>query len=99
MDAALSKDSEQQKLAQEELIPLCTSWTNPEWEELDWTKIKDLSFRNILDERRRAAEAAQNKVCIQCPKFTQHVGSLTSHARWDIELTLAVCHATRRVVD
>ncbi|KAJ9668094.1 Antiviral helicase ski2 [Coniosporium apollinis] len=87
VDAALSKDSEQQKLAQEELIPLCTSWTNPEWEELDWTKIKDLSFRNILDERRRAAEAAQNKVCIQCPKFTQHFAM--QHDEWLIKENIA----------
>lgn len=56
-----------------ELSRLCQSWTLPEWDELDWSKIKDMTTRELLEKRRQVAEAAQQGACISCPEFLKHV--------------------------
>ncbi|KAL5349704.1 Antiviral helicase ski2 [Pseudogymnoascus australis] len=55
-----------------ELSRLCQSWTLPEWDELDWSKIKDMTTRELLEKRRQIAEAAQQGACISCPDFLKH---------------------------
>ncbi|OBT63774.1 hypothetical protein VE03_06908 [Pseudogymnoascus sp. 23342-1-I1] len=55
-----------------ELSRLCQSWTLPEWDELDWNKIKDMTTRELLEKRRQVAEAAQQGACISCPEFLKH---------------------------
>lgn len=45
----------------------------PEWDELDWARVKDLQLRNILDKRREAALAVEQCTCLQCPNFVKHV--------------------------
>ncbi|OBT73414.1 hypothetical protein VF21_08078 [Pseudogymnoascus sp. 05NY08] len=55
-----------------ELSRLCQSWTLPEWDELDWSKIKDMTTRELLEKRRQVAEAAQQGACISCPEFLKH---------------------------
>lgn len=56
-----------------ELSRLCQSWTLPEWDELDWSKIKDMTTRELLEKRKQVAEAAQQGACISCPEFLKHV--------------------------
>ncbi|KAI9826149.1 MAG: hypothetical protein M1832_000598 [Thelocarpon impressellum] len=68
---------------QEDLEKICASWTAPEWGELDWARVKDLQLRNVLDERKRMAELAQGRECIQCPKFLQHFSM--RHDEWLIK--------------
>lgn len=59
--------------AVKELSRLCQSWELPEWDELDWGKIKDLSIRDLLEKRREEAEISQRCVCVSCPDFLKHV--------------------------
>src|ERR1700761_1033672 len=79
----LNDKREAQKLAEDQFIPLCRSWTYRDWEEVNWRKIKDLSFQNILDARTKEAEEAKNKKCISCPKFLQHF--TMQHDEWLIK--------------
>ena len=72
----LKKNAASMQAAQAEFGRLSTSWTLSEWEELDWTKVKDLQLRNILDERKREAASAQHRHSVSCPQFLKHVGSL-----------------------
>jgi antiviral helicase SKI2 len=83
----LNNKKEAQKLAEEQFIPLCTSWTYRDWEEVNWRKIKDLTFQNILDARAKAADEAQNRKCLACPKFLQHF--TMQHDEWLIKENIA----------
>ena len=84
---SLNDKKEAQKLAESQFIPLCTSWTYRDWEEVNWRKIKDLSFQNILDARAKAAEEAQSRKCLTCPKFLQHF--TMQHDEWLIKENIA----------
>jgi len=75
-------------------MPVWKSWTykdgdEQDWDEQDWERIKDLSFRNILDSRKREAEIAQHRACIKCPKFLQHVGLLNLINKYFTLLTIS----------
>lgn len=71
------------KLAKDEFEPLCKSWDYSDWDELDWSRIKDLSFRDLLAERKTAAKTAQKAKCLKCPKFAQHFSM--QHDEWLIK--------------
>lgn len=43
------------------------------WDELDWGKVKDLQVRELLVERQKMADIAQNAQCLKCPHFLKHV--------------------------
>lgn len=60
------------KFAEKELSKLCSSWTTPTWDELDWARIKELQLRDILDKRREQANVAQSCDCLKCPDFLKH---------------------------
>ncbi|KAL4998068.1 armadillo-type protein [Aspergillus recurvatus] len=60
------------KFADKELSKLCSSWTAPVWDELDWARIKELQLRDILDKRREQANMAQSCDCLKCPTFLKH---------------------------
>lgn len=83
----LNNKKEAQKLAEEHFIPICKSWTFRDWDEVNWRKIKDLSFQNLLDARKKEAEEAQNKQCLTCPKFLQHY--TMQHDEWVIRENIA----------
>ena len=74
--AVLDQQMEEIEAAQEELKSICGSWDNVAWEELDWSKIKDLQVRDIFAERTKAGEMAQNRICITCDKFVKHVRTI-----------------------
>lgn len=63
------------KFADKELSKLCSSWTSPVWDELDWTRIKELQVRDILEKRQEQATLSQTCRCLECPNFLKHVGS------------------------
>jgi len=83
----LGNKEEAQKLAEDQFIPLVKSWTYRDWEETNWRKIKDLSLQNILDAREKAAAEAQNRKCIDCPKFLQHF--TMQHDEWLVKENIA----------
>ncbi|KAL3475794.1 armadillo-type protein [Aspergillus californicus] len=60
------------KFADKELSKLCTSWTTPVWDELDWARVKELQVRDILDKRRIQSSIAQSCDCLKCPDFVKH---------------------------
>ena len=64
------------KFADKELSKLCSSWTNPIWDEMDWTRIKELQVRDVLEKRQAQAAIAQSCKSQQCPDFLKHVRTL-----------------------
>lgn len=77
----LRNEPEAIRSAQQELLPICASWTSEAWDELDWARIKELSLRNVLDARKAEAARAQERECLRCPDFVRHVsphGSLSA---------------------
>lgn len=89
----LKKDKEAVKFAEEELLKLCSSWASAEWDELDWSRLKDLQLRTILDERKKAALAAEQRQCVQCPNFLRHVSpvAICTEETWKADVRL-VCY-------
>lgn len=70
----LKSDTDALALAREEFQPLCESWSFGDWEEINLNKfVKDLVSRQVLEERKKQAETAQDRKCLSCPKFLQHV--------------------------
>jgi antiviral helicase SKI2 len=84
---ALNNKNEAQKLAEDQFIPLCKSWTYRDWEEVNWRKIKDLSLQNLLDARAKETAEAQNRKCVTCSKFLQHF--TMQHDEWLVKENIA----------
>ena len=84
---ALSNKKEGKQLAEDQLLPLCQSWTFRDWDEVNWRKIKDLAMQNLLDERKKVGEEAQQFTCLTCPKFLQHF--TMQHDEWVIRENIA----------
>ena len=59
--------------AVEELEKICKSWERDEWNELDWSRIKELQLREILEQRKQKALLSQGCQCLLCPQFLKHV--------------------------
>lgn len=80
-------------LAQDQFKPLCGSWDYTDWDEIDYSKIKELHFRQMAEKRRQEAQVATGRSCLKCPSFLKHVSdeclSITT------ELTLAVRNGAR----
>jgi antiviral helicase SKI2 len=73
LSAILRLDAVQKQIVEEEFIKLYSSWTSPTWDELDWSKVKDLQVRELLVERQKMATIAQNAESLDCPNFVKHV--------------------------
>lgn len=58
-----------------QLTKVCTSWEDPSWEELDWSRIKLLSIRDTLEARDLELHRAKGAQCLECPSFVKHVCS------------------------
>ena len=72
----MQKHSEEMgNFAQAELTEICASWTPPYWEELDWTRVKELSVRDTMELRKQQIASVQNAHCVECPSFLKHVGT------------------------
>jgi antiviral helicase SKI2 len=63
----------QKQVVEEEFIDLYSSWVSPAWDELDWSKVKDLQVRELLVEREKMATIVQNAESLNCPNFVKHV--------------------------
>lgn len=75
------------RLGDKELSKYTKSWLNPAWEEIDWSRLKELQVRDILDKRQAEAQIAQSCRCIECPDFVKHVSEGICLVRWSL-LTL-----------
>jgi antiviral helicase SKI2 len=74
-------------LARDEILPLCQSWNWKDWDECDWSKIKDLSIRTLFEERTKQAKVAVEKQCLDCPQFLKHF--TMQHDEWLIKENIA----------
>lgn len=62
--------------AKENIMKVCTSWELDEWNEMDWSRIKDMGLREIIDKRFKESAVAQKADCLKCPQFVKHVSIL-----------------------
>ncbi|TVY37961.1 putative ATP-dependent RNA helicase [Lachnellula subtilissima] len=69
--------------AKEDLLNLCKSWSNDEWNEMDFSKVHDMQLRDILTKRVEQAAIAQKAVCLDCPQFIKHFAMC--HDQWLIQ--------------
>ena len=76
LSVILRLDAVQTQIVEEEFIKLYSSWTSPTWDELDWSKVKDLQVRELLVERQKLATIAQNAEALNCPNFVKHVSTI-----------------------
>ncbi|TKA50013.1 hypothetical protein B0A49_11726 [Cryomyces minteri] len=83
MSRILNNELEALEAAKAELLLPCSSWTSSDWQELDWDRVKDMSFRNVLDERSKVATAAQERQCVLCPNLENHFAM--RHDEWLIK--------------
>lgn len=70
---ALSGNKEAVQLVEAEVLEFCGDWTSPAWDELDWSRVKDMTVREVLDKRMVSAATAQERRCLACPNFVTHV--------------------------
>lgn len=75
MAAILKADAVQEELAEEEFTAKYSDWKSEDWNELEWDKVKQLEVRELLIERRKMAQIAENGHCLGCPDFPRHVSS------------------------
>lgn len=71
--AAIRGETVTLQAAKEELNSFIQDWNKPEWKELDWMKIKDLHFLEILEARKQQIKIAEGSICTSCPDFAKHV--------------------------
>ncbi|ETN43274.1 uncharacterized protein HMPREF1541_02433 [Cyphellophora europaea CBS 101466] len=70
--AILNSSVEQERFIQGELLKDYADWTSKAYDEQEWTKVNELSVRELLAERARVADMAQNAKCLECPDFLKH---------------------------
>ena len=84
----------QKQAVEEEFIMLYSSWISPTWDELDWSKVKDLQVRELLVERQKMATIAQNAESLNCPNFVKHVSIVyILWLKWAVTKALSVRNA------
>ena len=69
----LSGDVEVVKFTETEMLKFMASWLEPQWNELDWSRIKEITTRDLLERRADAARRAQQGACFDCSDFVKHV--------------------------
>ncbi|KAL8714998.1 MAG: hypothetical protein Q9220_000955 [cf. Caloplaca sp. 1 TL-2023] len=79
----LKRREEAESGAQAEVKSICLSWELPAWDELDWTRLKDLHIRDILEGRQQKLQVAETFQCTECPNFVQHFAMC--HDEWLIK--------------
>ncbi|GAB7350630.1 hypothetical protein MBLNU459_g1193t1 [Dothideomycetes sp. NU459] len=84
VSAIQGKDPEAMKAVKDQLYSAFSSWTSSTWQEIDFSRIKDMNIRNLLDERNKAAvEAQESKQCVLCPELDKHFAMM--HDEWLIK--------------
>jgi antiviral helicase SKI2 len=78
---AQSKLPEAMDQVKQQLLEACSSWTSATWDEVDYSRIKEMNIRNILDERSKAASDAQeDRVSVECENLAKHFAMM--HDEW-----------------
>ena len=69
----LESNDEATKFAVGEAAKIRAAWDQPTWDELDWSRIKELRSWEIVENRRQEAIKVQNARALECPDFVKHV--------------------------
>ncbi|RAL68663.1 hypothetical protein DID88_007372 [Monilinia fructigena] len=72
--------------AKQILFNLCLSWESDIWDELDWSKIKELHLRENLVKRAQEVATAEEASCLECPSFLKHFAMC--HDQWLIKTNI-----------
>jgi antiviral helicase SKI2 len=79
----LNRKKDTLKLAQDQFLPLCQSWNYEDWDEYDYSRIKSMKFRELMETRVKEGQNAVDKKCLECPTFLKHFEM--EHDQWVIK--------------
>ena len=79
----LEHEHEGVRLAELELSKICQTWKTTFWNEPDWNRVKDMSTRDILENRKKDLQIIQHAHCVECPDFVSHFAAC--HDEWLIK--------------
>ena len=79
----LNNHTEQQKFVEDEFVSVYSSWISTAWDEQDWSRVNELSVRELLVQRKKFANIFQSATCLACPNFLKHYGM--QHDEWLIK--------------
>ena len=79
----LNSHTEQQKFVENDFVRVYSLWVTSTWDEQDWSKVNELSVRELLAERKKFAAIFQSAKCLSCPNFLKHYGM--QHDEWLIK--------------
>ncbi|KAJ5233054.1 hypothetical protein N7468_006010 [Penicillium chermesinum] len=71
------------KLGDKEFVKYSKSWLNSAWDELDWTRVKELQVRDIIAKREALVKTIQSCHCLSCPDFLKHYEM--QHDEWQVK--------------
>ena len=80
--------------AKDNIMKVCSNWELDEWNEMDWSKIKEMGLREIIAKRFEASAIAQKAECLKCPEFVKHVSIPIPFTSF-LHLTSPVRHVPR----
>ena len=83
IDDLLMYQEEGTGLMDREVSKIFESWQAPCWNEMDWSLIRELSIREILERRKAEHLIVDSARSLQCPKFIRHFSM--RHDEWLIK--------------
>lgn len=86
-DKLLEHGREAGHVEENELSRISESWDANYWNELDWTRIKEISVHELLEKRKEELQIAQNCHCTECHDFARHFSMC--HDEWLIKENIA----------
>lgn len=60
----------------EYLVQMAADWMRPEWAEVDWSKISDMTFIELNMAKKQETKKVLDSMCLSCPNFVTHVSQL-----------------------
>ena len=81
--AIQAKQEEALQAIKTDLLATCASWTSATWQEADFSRIKEIQIRNIIDERNKQAVTVQECEAVVCPQLEKHFAM--AHDQWLIK--------------
>lgn len=87
IDDLLIHKGEGNYLVLEEVSKVFESWQSSHWDEIDWSRIRELSIREILEGRKKEHLIIDNARSVECPKFIRHFSM--RHDEWLIKENIA----------
>lgn len=79
----LSMPVVQAALLEDDFIKKYTDWTSDAYNEQEWTKVNDLTVRELITSRNKMDQIVQNAVSLDCPQFLKHY--TMQHDEWVIK--------------